>query len=153
MEISSQRFSQMAHGALVLFQAERARPGRYQRFEAGFKKIQVGAARLKLGRSACPTFLIMDAQSAKNTDTAALKGYDTGKKVSGIKRHIAVNTQGLPHAVQVTTAEVLLRSGITGRVERKFANRDCCARSVSSAGHTCGHQEPCDAFAKRLFIM
>ena len=41
----------------------------------GFKKIQVGAARLKLGRSACPTLLIVDAQSAKNTDTAALKGY------------------------------------------------------------------------------
>ncbi|GKT24859.1 hypothetical protein AVHM3334_16095 [Acidovorax sp. SUPP3334] len=28
----------------------------------------------------------------KNTDTAALKGYDAGKKVSGIKRHIAVDT-------------------------------------------------------------
>ena len=24
------------------------------------------------------------------------KGYDAGKKVSGIKRHIAVDTQGLP---------------------------------------------------------
>ena len=28
----------------------------------------------------------MAAQSVKNTDTAALKGYDAGKKVSGIKR-------------------------------------------------------------------
>jgi hypothetical protein len=34
----------------------------------------------------------VDAQSVKNTDTAALKGYDAGKKVSGIKRHIAVTT-------------------------------------------------------------
>ena len=42
----------------------------------------------------------------KNADTAGLKGYDAGKKVSGIKRHIAVDTQGLPHAVAVTTAEV-----------------------------------------------
>lgn len=32
--------------------------------------------------------------------------YDAGKKVSGIKRHISVDTQGLPHAVAVTTAEV-----------------------------------------------
>ncbi|GKT27096.1 hypothetical protein AVHM3334_22780 [Acidovorax sp. SUPP3334] len=47
----------------------------------------------------------------KNTDTAALKGYDAGKKVSGIKRHIAVDTQGLPHAVAVTTAEVTDRKG------------------------------------------
>jgi len=30
------------------------------------------------------TFVIVDAQSAKNTDTAEQKGYDMGKKVSGI---------------------------------------------------------------------
>lgn len=36
----------------------------------------------------------MDTQSVKNTDTAENKGYDAGKKVSGIKRHIAVDTQG-----------------------------------------------------------
>ena len=47
----------------------------------------------------------------KNTDTAGSKGYDAGKKVSGIKRHIAVDTQGLPHAVAVTTAEVTDRKG------------------------------------------
>ena len=47
----------------------------------------------------------------KNTDTAGLKGYDAGKKVSGIKRHIAVDTQGLPHAVAVTTAKVTDRKG------------------------------------------
>ena len=46
----------------------------------------------------------------KNTDSAEQKGYDAGKKVSGIKRHIAVDTQGLPHAVAVTTAEVTDRS-------------------------------------------
>lgn len=53
----------------------------------------------------------MDAQSVKNTDTARHKGYDAGKKVSGIKRHIAVDTQGLPHAIMVTTAEVNDRNG------------------------------------------
>ncbi len=53
----------------------------------------------------------MDAQSVKNTDTAGQKGYDAGKKVSGIKRHIAVDTQGLPHAIAVTTAEVTDRKG------------------------------------------
>ncbi len=55
--------------------------------------------------------MIVDAQSVKNTDTAGLKGYDAGKKVSGIKRHIAVDSQGLPHAVAVTTAEVTDRKG------------------------------------------
>ena len=53
----------------------------------------------------------MDAQSVKNTDTAQRKGYDAGKKVSGIKRHIAVDTQGLPHAIAVTTADVNDRNG------------------------------------------
>ena len=53
----------------------------------------------------------MDAQSVKNTDIAENKGYDAGKKVSGIKRHIAVDTQGLPHAIHITTANVTDREG------------------------------------------
>ena len=47
----------------------------------------------------------------KNTGSAEDKGYDAGKKVSGIKRHIAVDTQGLPHAIHVTTANVTGRAG------------------------------------------
>lgn len=47
----------------------------------------------------------------KSTDTAQAKGYDAGKKVSGIKRHLAVDTQGLPHAIDVTTADVTDRNG------------------------------------------
>lgn len=47
----------------------------------------------------------------KNTDTAKEKGYDAGKKVSGIKRHIAVDTNGLPHAIHITTANVTDRTG------------------------------------------
>jgi hypothetical protein len=38
-----------------------------------------------------------------NGNGHVLKGYDAGKKVSGIKRHIAVDTRGLPYAVAVTT--------------------------------------------------
>ena len=59
-------------------------------------KKSVGEARVKLGRNATTSFLIVDAQSVKNTGTAEEKGYDAGKKVSGIKRHIAVDTQGCP---------------------------------------------------------
>ena len=46
------------------------------------------------------------------------KGYDAGKKVSGIKRHIAVDTQGLPHALAVTTADVTDRKGCLLALER-----------------------------------
>ncbi|KIF80448.1 transposase [Noviherbaspirillum autotrophicum] len=67
--------------------------------------------RIENGRTAKTSFCIVDAQSVKNTDTARAKGYDAGKKVSGIKRHLAVDTQGLPHAIEVTTADVTDRNG------------------------------------------
>ena len=62
-------------------------------------------------RKAKTSFIIIDAQSVKNTDTAKHKGYDAGKKVSGIKRHLAVDSQGLPHAICITTANVTDRDG------------------------------------------
>jgi transposase len=81
-------------------------------------KNQVAVARTQQGRNASTTFLIVDAQSVKNTDTASQKGYDAGKKVSGIKRHIAVDTQGLPHAITVTTANVTDRAGALEAMRR-----------------------------------
>ena len=57
----------------------------------------------------------------------SLKGYDAGKKVSGIKRHIAVDTQGLPHAVAVSTAEVTDRKGALQALER-------CKPALTQAG-------------------
>ena len=54
----------------------------------------------------------------KNADTASVKGYDAGKKISGIKRHIAVDTQGLPHAIALTTAEVTDRKGALQALRR-----------------------------------
>lgn len=69
------------------------------------------AERAKEGREEKTTFCIVDAQSVKNTDTAQEKGYDAGKKVSGIKRHIAVDVLGLPHAIALTTANETDRAG------------------------------------------
>ncbi len=39
------------------------------------------------------------------------KGYDVGKKISWIKWHIAVDTQGLPHTLTITAANVTDRNG------------------------------------------
>ena len=66
--------------------------------------------------------MIVDAQSVKNTDTAKNKGYDAGKKVSGIKRHIAVDTNGLPHAMYVTTADVTDRNGAIDMLKKHNDN-------------------------------
>lgn len=60
----------------------------------------------------------------KNTDTAALKDYEAGKKVSGIKRNIAVDTQGLPHAIAGTTTVVTGRKGAIQALQ-------CCKGALS----------------------
>ena len=67
----------------------------------------------------------MDSQSVKNTDSAAEKGYDAGKQVSGIKRHLVVDTHGLPHAMHVTTANVTDRAGAVAMfvVDREHLSR------------------------------
>lgn len=77
--------------------------------------------------------MIVDAQSVKNTDSARHKGYDAGKKVSGIKRHIAVDTLGLPHAVAVSTADVTDRKGALQAFER-CAHELTRVRSVLADG-------------------
>ena len=74
-------------------------------------EAQVEAVRVADDREKNTTFLIMDAQSVGNTDLPEETGYDAGKKVSGIKRHIAVDTNGLPHAIALTTADVTDRKG------------------------------------------
>ena len=90
--------------------SERPGPEQDSILEQVLKK-SVGEARQSNGRKEQTSFCIVDSQSVKNTDTAEQKGYDAGKKVSGIKRHIAVDTQGLPHGIQVTTADVTDRAG------------------------------------------
>ena len=80
--------------------------------------------------------MICDAQSVKNTDTAGLKGYDAGKKVSGIKRHIAVDTQGLPHAVAVTTADVTDRQGALQAFKRCTPNLHQVQSVLTDSGYT-----------------
>jgi transposase len=57
------------------------------------------------------SFLIVDAECVKNPDSAEQQRYEAVKKVYGIKRHIGVDTQGLPHATAITTAEVTDRGG------------------------------------------
>ncbi|WP_422646157.1 IS5 family transposase [Xenorhabdus japonica] len=78
--------------------------------EQALKNV-VGKARTNRGRNVTTTCMIVDAQSVKNTDTAREKGYDAGKKVSGSKRHIAVDSQGGAHAITVTTANVTDKQG------------------------------------------
>ena len=78
----------------------------------------------------------MDAQSVKNADTASVKGYDAGKKVSGIKRHIAVDTLGLPHTVAITTAEVTDRKGALAALKRCKPTLSRVQKLLCDSGYT-----------------
>ena len=55
--------------------------------------------------------LILDSKTISNADTARVKGYDAGKKKSGIKLHIGVDILGLPHTILITPADVNDRIG------------------------------------------
>jgi hypothetical protein len=86
------------------------------------------------------SFGIIDAQSVQNADTAEEKGYDAGKKVSGIKRHIIVDTMGLPHAVLVTTANVTDRNGAIEMVALTLENLSCVKKVFRACSVSSGRE-------------
>jgi putative transposase len=61
--------------------------------------------RVQQGRPHTPTTASLDSQTVKATEAANSRGYDGGKKLTGRKRHIAVDSLGLLLAVLVTTAD------------------------------------------------
>jgi putative transposase len=61
-------------------------------------------ARAAAGRPPCPTLVIMDGQSVKTTERGGVRGFDGHKRVKGRKRHILVDTLGLPIANRVEPA-------------------------------------------------
>ena len=123
--------------------SERPDPEQESILEQVLKKW-VGAARRSNGRKEQTSFCIVDSQSVKNTDSAEQKGYDAGKKVSGIKRHIAVDTQslprtgygGLPHAIHVTTANVTDRAGALAMFDQRRDDLSLVQNVLVDGGYT-----------------
>jgi putative transposase len=70
-----------------------------------------------------PTAAIIDAQSVKSTLVSGeSRGFDAGKKIKGIKRHIMVDTLGLVLAVVIQSASIQDRDGSKDVIE-KLANK------------------------------
>src|SRR5215471_6214420 len=65
------------------------------------------AERERVGRHPDPSAAIMDSQSVKTVEESAhVRGYDGGKLIKGRKRHLLVDTLGLPIAWYVTPADM-----------------------------------------------
>lgn len=95
----------------------------------------VSNIRIQDGRKEQTSFCVIDSQSVKNTDTAENKGYDAAKKISGIKRHLAVDTHGLPHAIHITPANVTDRDGAISMIVEHAQNLERVKNLLVDAGY------------------
>lgn len=62
--------------------------------------------RERAGREASPSAAVVDSQSVRAPAPGAVRGYDAAKKVTGRKRHIAVDTDGRLLMVNLTPADI-----------------------------------------------
>lgn len=79
--------------------------------------------RISAGRDPSPSAAIVDAQSIKSSEGGEARGFDMGKKTTGRKRHLVVDTLGLILVVMVTAANVQDRPGgkkVLTRLAEKF---------------------------------
>src|SRR3954464_9618552 len=70
------------------------------------------AWRRACGDTADPSAVILDSRSCRSAPTCFGRGFDGGKKIKGIKIHLAVDKYGFPLAITVSTANVHDSKGI-----------------------------------------
>jgi putative transposase len=92
--------------------------------------------RVKAGKTEEPSVGIIDAQSVKSTLVSSQdKGFDAGKKIKGIKRHIIVDTLGLILAVVIQSASVQDRDGAINVVDKLMENWKKIIKIFADSGY------------------
>ena len=88
------------------------------------------------GKNEEPTVGIIDAQSVKSTLVSSQsKGFDAGKKIKGIKRHLIVDTLGLILAVVIQSASVQDRDGAISVIDKLIENWKKVIKIFADAGY------------------
>jgi putative transposase len=83
-----------------------------------------------------PSVGIIDAQSVKSTLVSSQdKGFDAGKKIKGIKRHIIVDTLGLILAVVIQGASVQDRDGAISVINKLTENWKKIIKIFADSGY------------------
>jgi len=90
--------------------------------------------RIACGDKAEPSNLIIDSRSCRSSPTCGKRGIDGGKKIKGIKVHLAVDKHGFPKAIGISTANVHDTVGILPVIE-ELVRQDFKGTLLGDAGY------------------